>query len=677
MPSLEPLDGAPRSRAHSVRYRLLAIALLPMLVILPALLGLAIYRWNAKFDEALISKVHSDLTIAHQYLARILEDTGERLSAVTNSVRFQDALRSGNGSAGPLEDLLKETAETLGFDFLYIIADDGNIAASKYPIASGSLRRDWPAVASALDGRPKTVIDVFEASDLSTISAGLAEKARIKIVPTDENPSEGSTEETRGLVLQSASPVTLPSGRRAALVGGILLNHNLGFVDTINDLIYHGSGLPQGSVGTVTLFLDDVRISTNVRLFDAHRAIGTRVSAPVLRAVLGDGRTWLDSAFVVNDWYISGYEPIVGSNGRRVGMLYAGFLQKPFTETKRRTLIEIALAFLIAVGTTVPLFLRWAAAIFRPLEQMAQTIGRVEKGDLDARTRHADTRDEIGTVAAHLDRLLDQIDESDRKLRHWNEELNRRVEERTSTLARANQQLEATTRQLIMSEKLAAIGEISANIAHEINNPVAVMQGNLEVIREMMGREAEAAKTEFRLIDEQLHRISEIVTRLLQFAKPQEYAGDDDQYDVAAIIDDTLPLVAHLLAKTTITVEREYRASRLVAMNRTELQQVLVNLSVNAIHAMPDGGRLIFRTFDGDENGRHGVVIEIADTGHGMAPDVSQRIFDPFFTTKRRGGTGLGLSISQMLVARQRGRINVESEAGRGTRFAIWLPESV
>jgi signal transduction histidine kinase len=227
-----------------------------------------------------------------------------------------------------------------------------------------------------------------------------------------------------------------------------------------------------------------------------------------------------------------------------------------------------------------------------------------------------------------------------------------------------------------MSEKLAAIGEITAGVAHEINNPIAVMQGNLEVIRDLMGSRAETAKTEFRLIDEQMHRISEIVTKLLQFAKPEEYAGYLEQHAVADIVSDSLPLVQHLLKKTTITVEREDHAFRLVRMNRTELQQVLVNLIVNGIHAMPDGGRLALRTFDLDMDGRPGIVIEVADTGAGMAADVMQRVFDPFFTTKRREGTGLGLSISQMLVTRQGGRISVESELGKGTTFTVWLPEA-
>ena len=106
---------------------------------------------------------------------------------------------------------------------------------------------------------------------------------------------------------------------------------------------------------------------------------------------------------------------------------------------------------------------------------------------------------------------------------------------------------------------------------------------------------------------------------------------------------DCLPLVQHLLNKTEIGVVREDRASRLVLMNRTELQQVLINLIVNAIHAMPDGGTLALRSFDAERDGSPGIVIEVADTGVGMPADMVEKVFDPFFTTKRREGTGLGL----------------------------------
>lgn len=671
-------DAAGRSdepvRGRSVRFRLLAIALLPMLVILPLLLGVAIYRWNAKFDATLISKVNGDLTIAHQYLARILEKTGVQIRALSLSARFHEVLAPD--ARGSLRDLLDETRREIGLDFLYLTNGRGDVLASSPPLQHQP-RSDWPIIMSALSGQvPATGVDIFGNDELAAISPALAERARLDLVPTPNAvPTDRSTE-TRGMVVHAASRAMLPDGGAAALVGGTLLNQNLEFIDTINDLVYRAASLPEGSQGTATLFLDDVRISTNVRLFEGRRALGTRVSAAVRSAVLGEGRTWLDSAFVVNDWYISAYEPLVDSYGKRVGMLYVGFLEKPFSEAKYQTLVIIVAAFIAITAATVPIFLRWATSIFMPLERVTATITEVERGNLSARTRMPVLGDEIGRVAVHLDSLLDQIQERDRQLREWNEELNVRVRERTRDLEHANLKLEATTKQLIMSEKLAAIGEITAGVAHEINNPIAVMQGNLDVIRSVFGADADKAKVEFRLLDEQIHRISQIVTKLLQFARPEEYAGYVERHAPASVISDCLPLVQHLLNKTEIAVVRDDRANRLVLMNRNELQQVLVNLIVNAIHAMPDGGTLTLRSFDAERDGHQGVAIEVADTGIGMSTEVIEKIFDPFYTTKRRQGTGLGLSISQTLIERQGGQITAESRVGSGSTFTVWLPEA-
>ena len=169
----------------------------------------------------------------------------------------------------------------------------------------------------------------------------------------------------------------------------------------------------------------------------------------------------------------------------------------------------------LPVGPRDPLFLRLAGGIFSPLERMTQTMRKVEDGQLDARIGPVRSRDEIGTVAAHLDSLLDQVQERDRDLRSWADSLNTRVEERTAELREANQKLETTYKQLVMSEKLASIGEITAGVAHEINNPVAVIQGNVDVIRQTLGSATEAVETELSLIDRQVGRISAIVSKLL------------------------------------------------------------------------------------------------------------------------------------------------------------------
>jgi len=305
---------------------------------------------------------------------------------------------------------------------------------------------------------------------------------------------------------------------------------------------------------------------------------------------------------------------------------------------------------------------------------MLGTISKVEKGDLSARTGLPPSEDEIGRVASHLDHLLRQIQERDSKLRRQADELNDRVKERTSELFEANKRLEATTKQLVVSEKLAAIGEITAGIAHEINNPMAVIQGNFDVIREETRQEAEKIKTELNLIDEQIHSVTVLVSKLLQFARPDEFSGSLENQAPKQALDDCMVLVQHLLQKGRIKVIRHDAATGTILINRTELQQVLINLIVNAIHAMPQGGTLTLRTYNSSDDGSDGVVIEVSDTGKGIPRELVSKIFDPFFTTKEREGTGLGLSITKTIINRYGGKISVDSREGQGASFAIWMP---
>ncbi len=649
-----------RSLFQSVRMRLLVIALLPMLVLMPLLLGSAVVRWTGRVDELLITKVNGDLTIADQYLQRLLENSGERLDALAQSAALRDVMdRPADRRAH-----LREARRALGLDFLYLT--DGTTGPE------GLRPADWPVVATALDGvQWGSVVDIMDQDTLTALDLGLGQQAAIQLVPTRAAVPTDRTVEDRGMVIHSASPVILPDGRPGALVGGLLLNRNLDFIDTINNLVYRDQSLPEGSQGTATLFLEDVRVSTNVRLFEDVRALGTRVSAEVRARVLEEGRTWLDRAFVVNDWYISAYQPITDSFGKRVGMLYVGFLETPFREAKTRSALTIGLIFLAIAGLSIPIFLRWAGRIFGPLESMTKTIARVEGGDLTARNGPTGDSGEISQVAGHLDDLLDQVQERDKQLRDWAESLERKVEERTQDLREANRKLEDTTEQLIMSEKLATVGEITASVAHEINNPVAVIQGNLDVARSLLAEaEAEKVKTEFNLIDDQIYRIGAIVSKLLQFARPEEYSGEDALTCPADVVRDCLVLTAHQTEKAGVTVTTDLQSDRQVAISRTELQQVIVNLIINAVHAMPDGGRLQIIVSDADGM----VCVEVTDTGRGIPEDVLKRIFDPFFTTKQAEGTGLGLSISQRLVSRADGEISASSTPGQGSRFTVALP---
>ncbi len=653
---IHPLGEALRT---SVRTRLLVIALLPLVFVLPGLLGLVLYWSNAYFDRLLVSKVTSDLVVADQYFQRVVERMGQDVSSLAQSRVLIRRL----APMAPVEltSLLAWKRDGLKLDFLrFHSAEETLMGADPRGVAG-----------QALAGWPTTALDVYSQEDLAGIDPALARLARLELIPTPNAAPDPRREETRGLVIHSAVPVYDDEGALLGILeGGMLLNQNLNLVDTLNDLVYRPKSMFPGSHGTATLFLGDVRVATNVRLFEGQRALGTRVSRQVRDRVLGEGQTWQDRAFVVKDWYMSGYQPLVDSRGERVGMLYVGFLEAPFRHAKQTAVSAIVL-LVLAVGLIgAAFFWRWARDIFQPLERMDATLSAVEAGDLMSRTGPVASRDEIGRLARHLDALLDTVAQRNRELADWAASLDLKVAERTAELTEANARLIETQRQLAMSGKLAAIGELTAGVAHEINNPVAVMQGNLDLMRQLLGDAIEPVGEEMRILDEQVWRIQQIVSRLLQFARPQEYAGYTEQVDINTLLEDCLILVRHQLGKHFISVEKRFEGRPLVEINRGELQQVVINLLVNAIHAMPAGGLLTL----GSRNGDQGLEISVRDTGVGIARENLERIFDPFFTTKRGEGTGLGLSISYTLLARYGGRIDVASEPGKGALFTIRLP---
>ena len=179
----------------------------------------------------------------------------------------------------------------------------------------------------------------------------------------------------------------------------------------------------------------------------------------------------------------------------------------------------------------------------------------------------------------------------------------------------------------------------------------------LDLIRDTLGPQAQPVTAEFRLLDEQVERMRLIVTQLLQYARPTEYAGYVETLDLNQTVHDSLVLVAHLLAQTRIKVVRDLQATQRVGLNRQELQQVIINLLINAIQAMPQGGTLRLVTRDWtDEQGACGALLQVQDSGPGLAPGVAERLFRPFFTTKN-DGNGLGLWISLGLVERYGGGI--------------------
>ncbi|MBZ0270538.1 HAMP domain-containing protein [bacterium] len=224
--------------------------------------------------------------------------------------------------------------------------------------------------------------------------------------------------------------------------------------------------------------------------------------------------------------------------------------------------------------------------------------------------------------------------------------------------------------QLVQADKLAAIGQLAGGVAHEINNPLAVIFGFAQVLDRRI-----AASDPLRMpvdsILREAERCRNLVQELVTFSRTAKKTRD--RIDVNEIIERSLILLETRAKSQHVAINREFGADLPhVDANRTQFEQILVNLGTNAFDAMPNGGILILRTL-ADDSGA--VVVEVSDTGTGIESDVVRHVFDPFFTTKEVGkGTGLGLSLVYEIVQQHGGRIDLDTEIGRGTTFRISLP---
>ncbi len=658
----------------SVRYRLLVLVLFPILLVMPIALGLAVY-WGRSFTyDQLFIKVNTDLSVSHDIFRRIQSDYLSHLKSLADSYVFRTALEQGDQES--IRKQLQELKVLEHFSYLRIADSNGSWIYETQMKGSSRLS---DLFAASVSGEPRTGVEIFSAQDLEAESLILAKGVILPLVETPRARPTDRTIEDRGMMIRAVYPVRTADGRvLAVLDGGVLLNNNFNFVDAIRDLVYGKGSLPEGSIGTVTVFLDDVRISTNVPVRPGERALGTRVSNEVRTRVLDRGETWIDRAFVVNAWYISSYEPIIDFNGNRIGMLYAGFLEDPFRLALWRALATLVLMFLVLMGLSALLAIRGARLIIGPIEAMNRVVRATRAGD-NARVGPVQSRDELGELAREFDSMLDLLNQRSREIQSWAIHLEEKVAERTAELESSNQDLKRTIvvlrqtrQQLVVAEKLAALGELTAGVAHEINNPTQVMLGNLDLIVQELGKNAAPVEQEIDLVIQQIYRIREIINNLLQYAKPEEYAGYLTEVDVNDVVTETLKLVQHL--KNTILFEMQLglEADCSIRISQQELQQVLVNLIVNAIQSLPvNGGTVCISTRNWENKG---VAIIVEDDGEGMDAEQLGRVFNPFYTTKNQvEGTGLGLSVSYGLVRRYGGMINAESSPGNGSRFTVWL----
>ncbi|MCE9680413.1 cache domain-containing protein [Shewanella sp. AS1] len=669
-----------------VRYRILILTLLPILLTLVSLVFITIY-WNISYTgKQLFMKVKADLTVARNTLIAVQEKQEQQLELVKDSWAFQNDFRRIETQSDPvrkrLDALLEQKKQELQLDFLRLIS-----------ISEAAADPDLRVMLPKIDNRAAiSGLMVLEPQRLARLEPKLEQQAIIELVDTPRSQKPTKTVEKRGMLSRSLLPIYGDDGNLGwYLDGGILLNRDIRIVDHIRDLVYDKGALPERSIGTVTIFLDNTRISTNVPLHmlaqDTQikgRALGSLASEEVRQKVLIQGEVWVDRAFVYNDWFISAYAPLKDMRGERIGMIYTGFSESPFIHNYLLNIIELGTILMLVLLVSGLLVYRGAYSLLQPIERIHHVVKAVQSGrNLRIGSLGLEQDNELSNLAEQFDRMLDLLQRRNAQIQAAAEQLEVKVEERTRSLQEKTDELQRnvallneTRQQLVTNEKLTALGELTAGIAHEINNPTAVILGNMELLKYELGDKADDVEEEIEIVIQQVGRISTIIRSLLQYSRPGEFNAPLEMHQLTPIIEEMLILVRHSVRKQDVTLIQELNASYPIEVNRPQLLQVLINLVVNAAHAM-DGmegkGRIWIRTYDWLQAGEPiGVKIEVEDEGKGIPEEQLGRIFDPFYTT-RKDGTGLGLSLSYGIIKRIGGTIEVSSTLGKGTLFTIGL----
>jgi len=594
-----------------------------------------------------------------------------RLNGISDIVRLsagQEFLREGlrSGRRESLIPKLDEIRRDFGLDILTLTDGRGRvIIRSRRPDQAGDDQSRDPFVVRSLQGQIAAGTQISVRDELLKEGSDLAERSYFKFVPTPMAAERAEDHEENGMMLKAAAPVMGEGGTPlGVLYGGLLFNRNYELVDRVKDIVFKGEKYKGHDIGTATLFQDDLRISTNVMDDKGNRAVGTRVSREVNEAVLRRGQPYLGRAFVVTAWYITAYEPIRDIEGRTIGMLYVGMLEKPYIDLRNRVmatftgLAGLCALFLLGLLSFV------AGRITRPLALMVEATGKIARGDLSHRVQ-IEGRDEIGQLARAFNLMTENLRNAREDLTQWGRTLERRVEERT-------RQLRETQDQLIQSEKLASLGKIAAGVAHEINNPLTSILIHTHLLLEQSGDRPESRES-LTLIADETSRCAQIVKGLLDFARltPSRSVPSD----INDILERTLQLLEKQASVRNIRIEKQLDPSLPpIDLDKNKFLQVFSNLAINACEAMPKGGALSVAS----RLSRDGTGIEIvfSDTGVGIPKDIIPNLFDPFFTTKSFG-TGLGLAVSYGIIRQRGGSIDVQSEVGRGAAFTVRIPLAV
>src|SRR5208282_1322963 len=612
--------------------------------------------------------VDHDLAMARSLYDQKLGNVEQTVQLVASGTviqqHLQQHLAAGDGSSllAYLDSIRKDNS----LDFLTLTDPKGHVSMRvSEPHGAMSDVSSIGVVRAALSGKVAAATDILSAEILHNMDPLLDSRAYL---PAGEPPRADSPDKTAGpsgLVMIAGAPVVGTDGRIVGtLCGGILLNQNFEIVDRIWKVVFQGDRLGNQDIGVVTIFQDDMRVSTTVKTTGSVRWVGTPSPADVREDVLEQGRSYRGRMLAAGEWYVSAYAPLRSYEGRIIGMLAVGRLERAYTSTRNRVILSFfgiaTIGFIVILGVTY----REIGKVMLPVGKMVAATRNIAAGHFDQEVQSSPQHGEIALLADSFNTMLKSLRQMRGDLEEWGRTLEEKVNQRS-------EELFTMQARVAQSERLASLGILAAGVAHEINNPLGAVMALTALTLEDL-KEDDPNRENLQEVVRQSERCRDIVKGLLQFSRHSKV--NPELADLNTILQDTLSLVTKQAQFLNVTVAVNYDPQLPPVMaDKSELEEVFMNILINATQAMQERGTITITTRHSAAD--NSVEVLISDTGCGVPPDKIDKLFHPFFTTKESGqGTGLGLSIAYGIITSHHGSISVESEVGKGSTFKIRLP---
>lgn len=555
-----------------------------------------------------------------------------------------------------LEAIFKQKRAELGLDFLSLCNPAGQVVArSRAPYRRGDFVTTNFLIQTALTGASVSGKVILNADQMQLEGDGLSEQAFIQFLATPKEHPNLKTSETSGMFLMAAVPVRNQNNDIVgALYGGILLNRNYGMVDEIRDLAFSEKTYKKKEFGTVTIFQWDVRIATNVLKTDGERAIGTRVSEEVYNQVLINKKPWHERAFVVHDWYISAYEPILDPEQKVIGILYVGLLEQKYIDLRNQFIFSFIPLLVLSLIVTLLFSYLLANKLSRHLKHLVVATQRLEAGDMDYR---------IEDKAKFI--------EFDQLRKHFNH-MAQAVKDRDAALSASNEDLRRVNRNYM---------EILGFVSHEMKNALANMLGSAYNLRdEVVGELNQAQKAMTSILIRNLERLRDMIKNYLDLSRiekgeleARKQLINFQPHVLAPVLEELAGPMELKGVKLALHIPPAFQ----VKADPDLLKIIIENLLSNAVKYGRDQGKIEITA----EKTNNKYQLSVWNEGEGIPKEELDSLFSKFKrlkteTSKREKGSGLGLFITKEMVTKQGGEIWAESELGQWVRFTFTLPAS-